>query len=722
MTQSSRYLGAAACALAVLAGCGPTAVDPVLSLTPRPRTIDNLGQVSTITVTASDKEGKPGTGTVRLTSVAGTFGDGLTVTLGADGTATADFSCDVRTDVTCSGASVRVTAIWTTGGVEITTGTSLTLSSAGADGGTDGGAADAGTMVDAGTDAGTTTADAGLTLTAGRTTIFAGVGDSTPVTATLRLGAQPQVGATVDFATTLGTLSLPDGGAATSAVTDAQGRAVLTLTAGSTPGTASLTAVNVASGLVANLPVEILAVNSITHTLTTCDTGTTSCGVMGIRGSGFNENALVRFRVADSMGRPVAGVPVTFVANNPPNGTTVSPSGVTDAMGIAAAVVQSGFAVGTFTVTATVSSVSATSPSIGVRGAKPSNNGISISCNRINLAAYLSPAPPLVLTNACTVTLLDRLGNYVGVPQTLSLFTEAGSVPANVTTAGFASGPSTEGRGAFTFSTSGIFPPDDVAPLAASATQYPIALVQEPSWADGAITRNPRDGLVTILALVTGEEHFYDDNQNGTWDTGERFIDQGEPLLDRNDNNVWDPGEYYEDKNGNNAWDPPNGVWDRDAAVWTVVHLLYTDVSRPSRAVFSPPTFDVAKGATALIYVYMPDLNLNRIESGASLAFTRTATKGAVSIINSNVSLDGYGFGLTSRELLDATGTGPCTNTTSRCTFFTRFTTWDTGYVGQLRLVGASTTDTTPSQIDVITVNSTVRGVTAGAALSGTFQ
>jgi hypothetical protein len=722
MTQSFRLLGAATCALALLSACEPAPVEPFIGLTPRPRIIDNQGQVSTLTVTTTNEKAQPGTGTVLVTSSIGSLSMGATVTLGSDGLGTVEFSCDVAADPRCTGGMVRVEAAWTTGGTEYKAATTLTVSGpmdagAGDAGVGDGGTGDGGMMQ---SDAGDGS-DAGLQLAAARQTLFAGVGDFTTLTATLRLGAAPLAGETIDFTTTLGTITQLDGGAGASAVTNSQGQASVALVAGSTPGTAMITATSGATNRTGSLNVEILAVNSITHTLTTCGTGTQSCSVMGIRGSGFNENASVRFRVADSRGGPVTGVRVTFTANNPPNGTTVSPEGVTDAMGVATAIVQSGFAVGAFTVTATVSTVSATSPSIGVRGAKPSNNGITVNCSRVNLAAYVSPTPPLSINNTCTVQLLDRYGNYVGVSQTVNLKSEAGSVPATITTAGFSGSGANEGRGTFDFSTVGRLP-DDVEPLAANASQFPAALAVEPSWVDGNITRNPRDGLVTILASVPGEEHFYDDNQNGTRDANERFIDQGEPLLDRNDNNVWDPGEYYEDKNGNNVWDGPNGQWDSDAAVWTVFHILYTGSTFPPRALFQPSTFDVPLGQVRVINVFLPDLNLNRVEAGASLGFMRTATKGSVSLINVNLGLDTYGFGLTSRELLDATGTGPCTNTTSRCTFFTRFTVWNRGYVGDLQLTGASLTDTSPPQMDTITVNTTVRGVQAGAPISGTFQ
>ena len=98
--------------------------------------------------------------------------------------------------------------------------------------------------------------------------------------------------------------------------------------------------------------------------------------------------------------------------------------------------------------------------------------------------------------------------------------------------------------------------------------------------ADGSVG-HPRNGRVTVLASVPGEETFNDLNGNGLYDPGEPIIDIGEPLADHNEDGCWnkgdgteicphgapapvagDPFELYTDTNGNGTWDIPNGLWD----------------------------------------------------------------------------------------------------------------------------------------------------------------
>lgn len=726
-------LAAVAGAMAVvLSACGP-AGDPTLYLIARPRTIDNLGQASTVTATAALADGTAGTGKVRFSAPAGSLATPLEVDL-ASGTAEADFTCAAADDPACSG-SVRITAEWVVNGKLMQATTNITVaapdSGTGGGGGDDAGM-DAG-MEDAGTGGGGGSMDGGsetLVLTPARTTIFKSVGDTTNITATFSLSpGVPGPNEALTFATSLGQLSLLDGGSAgTSLVTttDSAGQTSVTFAETGVAGTATVTAVSSDGGVMGSTDIRILEVNAITHTSTVCSTGN-NCTVMGIRNSGFNETATISFTVTDAAGKPLADVPVTFTANAAPTGLTISPTGVTNAMGVVSTMAQSGASTGTFTVTATVAgTVTGTSPTIGVRGAKPSNNGFTLQCAVKNMAAFRDSAPPLPLTTTCTVTLIDRFGNPVGKPTSVNLNSEAGAVPANISTTGYSptGGNMNEGKGSFTFNTVGTFPPVDVDPFPSDPAQYPYAREGEPSRNDAALVRNPRDALVTIMAYTDGEEQFSDDNANGQRDPAEQFIDQGEPFLDKNDNNQWDPGESYVDVDGNNMWTPANGQWDANAKIWTVAHILYTDAASPSATAyeFVPSSFDVPKGGLSVLDVYMPDFNLNHVEAGASASMARLATKGTATLQGLNLAQDGYGFVFEGRRLVNATGTGPCDPTEPICSFRTLFGSWGRGYVGQLRINGAATTDMTPAVNDTITVTTTVRGVARQAAVSGTIQ
>jgi hypothetical protein len=115
----------------------------------------------------------------------------------------------------------------------------------------------------------------------------------------------------------------------------------------------------------------------------------------------------------------------------------------------------------------------------------------------------------------------------------------------------------------------------------------------------GTRTHNPRDGVVTVIAIADGEEAFFDANGNGKYDgptatsPGEPFVDQGEPFVDQNDNGRWDPGEWFLDVNGNRTYDGPNGVWDAQTKIWTQTIVLYTGASagRMLASAGPPPTY-----------------------------------------------------------------------------------------------------------------------------------
>ena len=66
----------------VAASCTPM-VEPELTLTASPRTLDGVGQKAVIRVSALDAEGKPGTGTVRVSSAAGSLMAGAEISLAA---------------------------------------------------------------------------------------------------------------------------------------------------------------------------------------------------------------------------------------------------------------------------------------------------------------------------------------------------------------------------------------------------------------------------------------------------------------------------------------------------------------------------------------------------------------------------------------------------------------------------------------------------------------
>lgn len=80
--------------------------------------VDDVGGVATLSVQVTDAEGKPGTGTVRLVTEAGTFGtagNNILLTL-ADGKASTSYSCATSADPACAQGYAYVQAQWRTVG------------------------------------------------------------------------------------------------------------------------------------------------------------------------------------------------------------------------------------------------------------------------------------------------------------------------------------------------------------------------------------------------------------------------------------------------------------------------------------------------------------------------------------------------------------------------------------------------------------------------------
>jgi hypothetical protein len=463
---------------------------------------------------------------------------------------------------------------------------------------------------------------------------------------------------------------------------------------------------------------------SIAHLSTIC--GTIACGIMGIKRSGFQELADVSFVVKDSVGKPVSGVEVTFELESPPQGTEFLDPGnggggatvkiKTDAAGKATAKVQSGVTLGVFSVMATVNAgLQAKSPAIGVRGVTPANRGFTLQCGLKNLAAYADALPPKPLKTTCTATLVDRFNNPVGKPTTINLKVEAGAIPSSVQSTPFnATGANPdEGKATVEFNTVGTFPALDVAPMAGEASLGSL---------------NQRDGLVTVLAYVAGEEAFDDNNSNGQWDAGENFIDQGEPFVDSNDNNQWDPGEFYADvAPSNGKYDPPNMIWDKQTTIWTTTFILYSGLMSRSRiADDSGPVaaVNVPIGATKKVYASFADDRFNPPQAGAvtTFAFARSGgTRGGATAANEGV-LDGYGFAL-SRALYDADNPSEgCSATVARCQWLTKFSFASTGFTlgTTATLTGAAGAPAASNQ--ELTFTATVHGTKVEHKIGALFE
>lgn len=570
--------------------------------------------------------------------------------------------------------------------------------------------------------------------------LYLGLGASSKLTATVTdtsNGSRPLVGEPVTFTTSVGYVGTDAASAvdqSITVVTNEAGVATAYLVEDGLAGDAQVRAE--ARQTSSQATVAFLEVATIAHTGTKC--GGNNCTVMGIRGSGFNENANVTFNVKDAQGRAAIGVKVAFSITNAPAQTTVSPTGTTDNAGNVTANIVAGPTTGVFAVSAVVIDglVATTSDSIGIRGAKPSNLGFSLDCAQRNIATFANDpiSTPRPYTVRCTVKVVDRLNNPVGTGTSVSLSTEAGAIPASTVTKAYSPTGSNadEGVGTFDFSSvGGRYPPEDVTPLAADPGQLPRPRLAEPFGNDFALVRNPRDGLVTIMASVRGEEYFADSNNNGTWDPGEQFIDQGEPFVDFNDNGVWDEGEFYVDQApANGKWDGPNGVWDSDTTIWTETRILFTgypdtrwSMGTPGSGMFAElcgTGGGLAKGASTPVGATFLDLNLNRLHVDANFTATKTqGSKGSVTLDSVN-DQDAFGFTWGRLKVRPDDG-ATCTASDPVCHWRIVFENWTQPSI-LASVQGAPTSDSRDCENAVVRLRGTLFGTSLDLNFTGGIE
>jgi hypothetical protein len=381
--------------------------------------------------------------------------------------------------------------------------------------------------------------------------------------------------------------------------TDAQGRVATTFTGGVSPDEAeiviSVTDPNpLGEGAVISetFQIDIIALGAINYE-------GADPGVLFVRGSGQNESSTIRFKVVDTEDNPLSGVRVSFSLDNPPAGTSIAPSeALSDEEGYVQTIISSGTTAGSAGITARAVlgevEIEAPSASLPVVGAKPSRKGFDLLCERRNIGGFIGRLGDQITVDrayACTSVLLDRFGNPVGVTQRVSYFSEGGvinspqqSVPWDYVRV--PTPPSDVGRVGTNYNPR-TRPPCDTEPLDEEPFfdqdgDCSVPINGCPEIPSGFCTDNPRDGLVTIIAVTTGEEEFEDRNGNGQYDSGEPYWDLGEPYIDANDNNEWDPGEFFQDlgseqnPEGNGQYDGPNGQWDALTSIWTSNRVLLT--------------------------------------------------------------------------------------------------------------------------------------------------
>ena len=538
-----------------------------------------------------------------------------------------------------------------------------------------------------------------VTLTGDSNSVLADGNSTVDLTAEVYLpdGTRAPAGEEVNFFTDLGRFQ-DSGIAAYDTVTDAEGKAYATFIGGISGGLATIRA-----------SVYINDRNaSDTYSINVRQVGfvefiSATPNKLGVSGSGVNEASAIIFAVRDTNGQAFPDVLVEFT-HSVAQGVTLDPlASRTNVDGRVVTNLNSGAVATTVTVTATAIvgdvRLAADSPSLAIVGAKPNARFLTFSCERLNTGGFLLDG----VHTTCTVRLADRFSNKVGFATSVTFMTEAGAIePSAVTEIDGANMGSTE-----VIITTGEPRPKDVTPMISPA---------EPYYVDGFYTRNPRDGLLTIIVATTGEEEFSDRNGNGDYDLGEPFVDLGEPFVDYDDNGVRGADEPFID-DGNGLYDGPNGQWDGDTQIWRPYWMVWTGHVASGIACGAPHRysglcpdafFSINTGETQNFTWEAKDFNMNPINESLSVNVT---VSGDGSVAGSSPPLQynapdalGTAVGLVKLNQNSVAGGLPCTDVDPVCYLLPLVSGFSSGFSGSVTVEGPSTPQmAVPGTINLIT-------------------
>jgi hypothetical protein len=194
-------------------------------------------------------------------------------------------------------------------------------------------------------------------------------------------------------------------------------------------------------------------------------------------------------------------------------------------------------------------------------GGAPTSRSLSLRCDALNIGAFRTPIPDIAVP--CYVEAATHDGQKIPAEaMDIDFLLEAGSMEAQT---------DYDGHRFFLYRPTGGV---RTQPKAVS----PSAALLEPSRFDSnGVERCPRQGLVTLVAVVRGEESWVDTNGNGVFDIGvDTFDDIAEPFVDMDDSGDRDSDEDFVDFDGDGSYSDANGQWDADTKIWAVTHILWT--------------------------------------------------------------------------------------------------------------------------------------------------
>lgn len=261
--------------------------------------------------------------------------------------------------------------------------------------------------------------------------------------------------------------------------------------------TASASGATSVSGSVA---VTAVQPSNILYTGATANTLVVSTAPAGTKQS------TLTYKVVDATGAAMASQAVTFTLDAASQSAGVRFTGglttttaSTDTLGEAKAIINSGTLPTPVNVVASLTAVptmTTSSSNIVVTSGMPSQFRTSLSATQLNIEGRNKDG----VTTTITVRTADSMGNPPPANTAVTFTAGYGSIGGSCST-------DVTGACSVTYTTLGT---------------------------------RPTDGVVTVLAYMTGEESYIDNNGNNVYDAGEPFTDMGQPYRDDNHNGTYD--------------------------------------------------------------------------------------------------------------------------------------------------------------------------------------
>lgn len=244
--------------------------------------------------------------------------------------------------------------------------------------------------------------------------------------------------------------------------------------------------------------------------------------VIGIKGSGSSSQATVKF-VVYSDGTPLSGESITFNLSKAPKGTSIGELNnsadykvITNDKGEAPINIYPGETPGPVEIKATVdrdTNISALSKGIAIANARASQKGISLSTESNNIQGWDRDGEPVKLS----MRVADSQGNPVPNGTVVNFTAEGGQIQQSCETT-------------------------KVNDVSLCTVNF--------------VSQNPRpkDGRITIMAVLEGEKSYVDANQNNAFDANEILTTNiGNTFRDDDEDGQYDPGELIYLREGESA-------------------------------------------------------------------------------------------------------------------------------------------------------------------------